>query len=83
MGWRFLRPETRIVLLMKRRLRTKSSLWCLFLAMPVCLPSVAGADDAAVESLKEVGGLALPMPNGGWEVEFHLRGRDLTTDDAL
>ena len=83
MGWHFLGPQTRIALLMIRRKRTKFSLWCLFLTLLVCLSSVAGADDAAVESLKEVGGLALPMPNGGWEVEFHLRGRDLTTDDAL
>ncbi len=44
---------------------------------------VFAEDSAAVESIKEVGGLALPMSDGGWEVEFHLRGRDVTTDDAL
>ena len=44
---------------------------------------VFAENSAAVESIKEVGGLALPMPGGGWEVEFHLRGRDVTTDDSL
>ncbi len=45
--------------------------------------SVLAEDSEVVKSIKDVGGLALPLAGGGWEVEFHLRGRDVTTDDAL
>jgi hypothetical protein len=42
------------------------------------------ADSATLEAIKKSGGLVLPYPGEGeqWEVEFHLRGRDLT-DDGL
>ena len=34
-------------------------------------------------AVEAAGGLVLPLPGGGWEVEFHLRGRDALTDDGL
>ena len=42
------------------------------------------ADSATLAAIKKSGGLVLPYPGEGkqWEVEFHLRGRDLT-DDGL
>lgn len=38
------------------------------------------ADSAVIDAIKSAGGLVLPHPGGGgnWEVEFHLRGRELT-----
>ncbi|MDP6036272.1 MAG: hypothetical protein QGG55_09520, partial [Verrucomicrobiota bacterium] len=42
------------------------------------------ADLAALKAINSAGGLALPHPGKGeqWEVEFHLRGRELT-DEGL
>ena len=33
--------------------------------------------------MEKVGGVVLPMSGGGWEVAFHLRGRDLLSDEGL
>jgi hypothetical protein len=53
----------------------------LFSALPT---GIRAADSAALAAIKKSGGLVLPYPGKGeqWEVEFHLRGRDLT-DDGL
>jgi hypothetical protein len=51
--------------------------------MAIMSSSVLAEDSAALKSIKEIGGLALPLANGEWEVEFHLRGRDLMTDEGL
>ncbi|MEC8928484.1 MAG: hypothetical protein VX705_04645 [Verrucomicrobiota bacterium] len=47
-------------------------------------PEVEAADAPAVAAVKKLGGLVLPWAGekGAWEVEFHLRGRDLT-DEGL
>ena len=47
------------------------------------LPLLA-ADSVVISTIKKNGGLVLPMPGKGgkWEVEFHLRGRELT-DEGL
>ena len=47
-------------------------------------PGLQAADAPTVASVKKLGGLVLPWPGeeGAWEVEFHLRGRDLT-DEGL
>ena len=57
-------------------------LLCAIILLAIPFAGVRG-DSQAQEDLKEVGGLALPYPGGGWEVEFHHRGRDLTNDDSL
>ena len=48
---------------------------------------VAQGDDSGKSpemlAVEAAGGLVLPLPGGGWEVEFHLRGRDALTDDGL
>ncbi len=47
------------------------------------LPLLA-ANSVVISTIKKNGGLVLPMPGKGenWEVEFHLRGRELT-DEGL
>lgn len=37
----------------------------------------------AVLAVEKVGGVVLPTSGGGWEVAFHLRGRDLLSDEGL
>jgi len=37
----------------------------------------------AVLAVEKVGGVVLPISGGGWEVAFHLRGRDLLSDEGL
>jgi hypothetical protein len=46
--------------------------------------SSQAADQAVIDAIKNAGGLALPHPGKGdqWEVEFHLRGRELA-DEGL
>ena len=53
----------------------------LLLALPA---ELRAADAATLEAIKKSGGLVLPYPGGEdlWEVEYHLRGRDLT-DEGL
>lgn len=58
-------------------------LFCSLLIFAMLSSSVLAEDSAALKSIKEIGGLALPLANGEWEVEFHLRGRDLMTDEGL
>ena len=38
---------------------------------------------SSVLAIEKLGGLALPMPGGGWEVGFHLRGRESFEDEGL
>ena len=47
-------------------------------------PTVLSAEKSLIESIEKSGGLILPWPGeaNSWEVEFHLRGRELT-DDGL
>ena len=54
----------------------------LFL-LGVSASSVLAVDSQAFKSIKEIGGVVFPLSNGELEVEFHLRGRDLMTDDGL
>ena len=54
-----------------------------FLILAVFSPGVLAEDSPAVKSIKEIGGVIFPLSNGELEVEFHLRGRDLMTDDGL
>ncbi|MDE0576033.1 MAG: hypothetical protein OSB39_03735 [Opitutales bacterium] len=58
-------------------------LFCSLLILAMLSSSVLAEDSAALKSIKEIGGFALPLANGEWEVEFHLRGRDLMTDEGL
>ena len=53
----------------------------LLLALPA---ELRAADAATLVAIKKSGGLVLPYPGGEdlWEVEYHLRGRDLT-DEGL
>ena len=44
---------------------------------------VSAQNPEAFKSIKEIGGVVFPLSNGELEVEFHLRGRDLMTDDGL
>ena len=45
--------------------------------------STSAEDPVTPDTIKKLGGLALPYRDGGWEVEFHLRGRFITNDDSL
>jgi len=46
--------------------------------------TLQAADPAVIDAIKNAGGLVLPYPGKGesWEIEFHLRGRELT-DEGL
>ena len=46
--------------------------------------ALQAADPAVIDAIKNAGGLVLPYPGKGesWEIEFHLRGRELT-DEGL
>ena len=54
------------------------------LLLGVGLPAGLAADKSVVSAIEKSGGLVLPWPGeqDAWEVEFHLRGRDLE-DDGL
>ncbi|MDP7010378.1 MAG: hypothetical protein QF685_03280 [Verrucomicrobiota bacterium] len=56
----------------------------LLLLLMTIVSSSQAADRAVIDAIKNAGGLALPHPGKGeqWEVEFHLRGRELT-DEGL
>jgi len=57
----------------------------LFSVLLIALvPTVLSAEKSLIESIEKSGGLILPWPGkaNSWEVEFHLRGRELT-DDGL
>ena len=60
-----------------------NSLFCSLLTLAVFSPGVLAEDSPAVKSIKEIGGVVFPLSNGELEVEFHLRGRDLMTDEGL
>ncbi len=63
--------------------RGACGIWALLLMSAMASYSQA-ADLATFKAIKSAGGLALPHPGKGeqWEVEFHLRGRELT-DEGL
>ena len=54
------------------------------LLLGVGLPPGLAADKTVISAIEKSGGLVLPWPgeHDAWEVEFHLRGRDLE-DDGL
>ena len=54
------------------------------LLLGVGLPAGLAADKSVISAIEKSGGLVLPWPGeqDAWEVEFHLRGRDLE-DDGL
>ena len=58
-------------------------IWILLLMVAIISHSQA-ADLAILDAIKKAGGLVLPHPGKAeqWEVEFHLRGRELT-DEGL
>tara|TARA_Y100001934_G_C12312087_1_gene755458 strand:- start:502 stop:1449 length:948 start_codon:yes stop_codon:yes gene_type:complete len=60
-----------------------SGLWMGLTAFGLGVLSAKLEQSPAVKAVAEVGGLALPLAGGGWEVEFHHRGRDLLTNDGL
>ena len=53
------------------------SLLCAFVS------STSAEEPVTPDTIKKLGGLALPYRGGGWEVEFHLRGRFITNNDSL
>ena len=57
-----------------------SSLVALITGLTASAATLQAADSTAIDAIKSAGGLVLPYPGegGNWEVEFHLRGRELT-----
>ena len=60
----------------------KSFLCGISLLLTLAFPARA-EEPVTPDTIKKLGGLALPYHGGGWEVEFHLRGRFITNDDSL
>ena len=50
-----------------------------------CIPSAQAADKSLIAAIEKSGGLVLPWPGEteSWEVEFHLRGNDLTDEGLI
>jgi len=63
--------------------RVFSGLLVFTLLLPPVLSSAESQKSPAVLAVEEVGGVVLPISGGGWEVGFHLRGRDLLADEGL
>ena len=57
-----------------------SSVLAIIAGLTAAASSLQAADPAIIDAIKKNGGLVLPYPGKGeqWEVEFHLRGRELT-----
>ncbi len=57
-----------------------SSLVALITGLTASAATLQAADPTVIDAIKSAGGLVLPHPGegGNWEVEFHLRGRELT-----
>ena len=64
-------------------LRILSSLPVITLLLFPSLVSADSKKSSAILAVVEIGGVVLPISGGGWEVGFHLRGRDLLADDGL
>ena len=58
-------------------------LFCSLLFLAMFWSGVSAQNPEALKPIKEFGGVVFPLANDEWEVEFHLRGRDLMTDDGL
>jgi len=63
--------------------RVFSGLLVFTLLLPPVLSSAESQKSPAILAVEEVGGVVLPISGGGWEVGFHLRGRDLLADEGL
>ena len=57
-----------------------SSLIAIITGLVALASNLQAADPAVIDAIKNAGGLILPYPGKGesWEIEFHLRGRELT-----
>ena len=57
----------------------------LSLLLIISVPSAESADKSLIEAIEKSGGLVLPWPGEteSWEVEFHLRGRELTNEGLI
>ena len=57
-----------------------SSVIAIIAGLAASASSLQAADPAVIDAIKKNGGLVLPYPGKGeqWDVEFHLRGRELT-----
>jgi hypothetical protein len=64
-------------------LRIFSSLPVITLLLFPSLVSAESKKSSAILAVEEIGGVVLPISGGGWEVAFHLRGRDLLADEGL
>ena len=58
-------------------------LFCSLLFLAMFSSGVSAQNPETLKSIKEFGGVVFPLSNGELEVEFHLRGRDLMTDEGL
>ena len=57
----------------------------LSLLLIILVPSAESADKSLIGAIEKSGGLVLPWPGEteSWEVEFHLRGRELTNEGLI
>ena len=57
----------------------------LSLLLIILIPSAESADKSLIGAIEKSGGLVLPWPGEAesWEVEFHLRGNDLTDEGLI
>lgn len=57
----------------------------LNLLLIILAPSAESADKSLIEAIEKSGGLVLPWPGEteSWEVEFHLRGGELTNEGLI
>jgi hypothetical protein len=57
----------------------------LSLLLIISVPSAESADKSLIGAIEKSGGLVLPWPGEteSWEVEFHLRGRELTNEGLI
>ena len=57
----------------------------LSLLLIALVPSAESADKSLIGAIEKSGGLVLPWPGEteSWEVEFHLRGRELTNEGLI
>jgi len=71
-------------ILNNRRNSFPSYSYLIFSLLIAYMSTAQAADLATLKAINSAGGLALPHPGKGeqWEVEFHLRGRELT-DEGL
>ena len=72
----------KLIMVINRLLRILFSL-LVFAFLFSSFASAENKKSPAVLAVEKVGGVVLPISGGGWEVAFHLRGRDLLSDEGL